>query len=290
VSRGASAALAAYVLWGLSSLYWRLLADVPSLQLLCFRVISSLLVLVVLLAASGKLRALFSAGRNLRTLLIYAGSGLSVAINWAAFMWGSIHGHVVETGLGYLLAPLVSVIFGVLFLRERLDRMRGLAVVLMTVGVGSLILRGHDLHAWIYLSIGLTFGAYSLLRKLGPLDSLTSLALETGLLTAWVGLGAASGILTIDYVAYASPKLISLLCLCGVISIVPLWLFSVANRSLRLADLGFFQYALPTTQFILAITIYDQPLSINTLASLAIIWSALGIVVVSTLVAPRHTA
>lgn len=276
-------ALAANILWGLSSLYWVMLTDAPPDQLIYFRIIFSFLVLMVILIGSRQASEVRTAAGSPRILLIYAGSGLSVAVNWAAFMWGSIHGHVIETGLGYLLAPLANVAFGVLFLRERLTRARGLAVALMVVGVSILILRSADLIAWVYLTIGLTFGVFSLLRKLGPLGPLTGLGLETSLLTVWVGLGAASGALSIDYLAWAPREQILLLSLCGFVSVLPLWLFSVANRSLRLADLGFLQYALPTTQFILAVTVYGQQVSPNTLACLVIIWVALGVIVIDTL-------
>jgi chloramphenicol-sensitive protein RarD len=148
-------------------------------------------------------------------------------------------------------------------------------------------LRSADLTAWVYLTIGLTFGIFSLLRKLGPLGPLTGLSLETTLLTAGAGLGAVAGAFSIDYPAQAQGEQIALLSLCGFVSVAPLWLFSIANRSLRLADLGFLQYALPATQFILAVTVYGQRISPNTLVCLTIVWIALGIIVIDTLAAAR---
>lgn len=286
---GAVAAVAAYVLWGLSALYWRLLADVPALQLFCFRIVFSLLTLAAFVAGSRQAKVVFSAVRSPRMLLVHAGSGLSVAINWAAFMWASIHGHVIETGVGYLLAPPVSVAFGVAVLRERLNRAKALAVVLMLVGIALLIVRNGDLIIWVYLTIGMTFGIFGLLRKLSPLGPVTGLAVETALPTLAVGIGAASGTVTFSYLAWGPASQVLLLCLCGLVSIIPLWLFAIASRSLRLADLGFFQYLLPTTQFVLAVTVYAQPISFDTLASLAIIWIALGIVVFDALAALRRT-
>ncbi len=284
---GPASALAAYALWGVSSLYWHLLPSVPPEELLSYRVLLSCIVLLLVLLVTRTLKATIRAALTRRNLAIYSCSALSIATNWTVFMWGAVHGHVIETGVGYLIAPLINVAFGALVLRERLTPAKYAAVALMVTGLAFLISNGGDLTIWIYLTIGISFGAYSLFRKLGPLGAIQGLAVETSLLTVVVIAAFLFGGISLTLPLVSSPHQVTILAFGGVVSVVPLWLFSVANRALRLGTLGFFQYALPTTQFALAILYYGQLPSAVTIVSLAIIWSALAIVVLESAVARK---
>ncbi len=287
---GPASALGAYVLWGSSSLYWHLFPSVPSSELLSYRVLMSCVILTLLLTITGGLGKTYRAAWSRKSLLIYSCSGLSIATNWTVFMWGAIHGHVIETGIGYLIAPLINVAFGAIILKERLSIAKLAGVALMAAGLVLLISSSGELTAWIYIVIGLSFGSYSLFRKLGPLGAIQGLAVETSLLTVAVFVGFLCGGVQLDYPMVATSDQVSLLALGGIVSVVPLWLFSVANRALKLATLGFFQYALPTTQFALAIFYYHQMPSTSTVVSLALIWFALGIVVLESIFVRRRPA
>lgn len=280
LASGVISAILAYILWGVSSLYWHLLADVPGPELLAYRILMSLVVLVLVLALARKLTETLRSATAPKNLLIYSLSGLSVAVNWGAFMWGSIHGHVVETGLGYLIAPLINVAFGTVLLNERLTKARVLAVLIMAGAIALLIIRSTELDIWVYAAIALSFGFYSLLRKLGPLGAIPGLAVETSILAVIVVVISALGTVPLSYPVIAPADSAALLLVCGLVSVIPLWLFSVANRAVPLSTLGFFQYLLPTTQFLLAVTFYHQPASTNTMVSLGLIWIALGIVLI----------
>lgn len=281
---GALCAAAAYLMWGLSSLYWKLLANVPPLQLLGLRIVSSVLTLVLVIAAMRKLHSFARAAAKPRVLLLYGAAGLAIALNWGAFMWGSIHGHVIETGLGYLISPLVSIVLGAVCLKEPLSRGRMVAVGLMIIAVINMMLHSGELLPWVFLVIGLSFGSYGLLRKLGGLDPIFGLTLETLILTAGVAMAAfaASGLAhpaaDQSYLAHATSGEWWLLVFAGSVSVVPLWLYGMSAKRLSLASLGFFQYILPTTQIVLAYLYYEQVPGLNTMMSFALIWVALMLV------------
>jgi chloramphenicol-sensitive protein RarD len=279
---GALCAASAYLMWGLSALYWKQLPDVPPLQLLAFRVVSSLLTLVVVIMALGQLKSLVSAARTPRIWMVYAASGVVIALNWGAFMWGSVHGHVIETGLGYLISPLVSIVLGAVFFKEKLSPCRMLAVSLMVLAVANMWARSGELLPWVFLVIGLSFGVYGLLRKLGGLNPLTGLAMETFVLTLMAAAAIPAMRVESLYLLQATSGEWMLLLLAGSVSVLPLWLYAVAAKRLSLMSLGFYQYILPTTQLLLALLYYRQEPSLNTVLSFTLIWLALFLVMGET--------
>lgn len=203
-------------------------------------------------------------------------------------MWGSIHSHVLETGIGYLISPLTNVAFGIIVFKERLTRTRRVAILIISLALLFLLSSSGELTSWIYLAIGFSFGGYSFFRKLGPLGAIEDLAFETLLLTLIVIAVVLLGETSLGFSAGPLPYGgITLLSLAGIVSIVPLWLFSVANRVLSLTTMGFFQYILTITQFTLALIYYRQIPSTNTLVCLSIIWLALVIVMGETALTRR---
>jgi chloramphenicol-sensitive protein RarD len=229
----------------------------------------SLIVLLVILLLAGNLGSTVREAAVPRNALTYSLSGISIAVNWSAFMWGSIEGQVVETGLGYLIAPLLSVAFGTIFLKERLTKARSAAVLIMFAAVGLLIIRSAELNVWVYAAVALSFGFCSILRKLGPLGAVPGLAVETAVLAAAVLIATSLGPVSLSAPLTAPDGQVAVLLAFGVVSVIPLWLFSVANRALPLSTPGLFQYILPTTQFILAVTFYKQLPSTNTVVGLS---------------------
>jgi len=284
VVKGITSAIAAYILWGISALYWRLYGSVPGPSLLSLRILLSAVTLLCLLAISGQVHATLRLAAKPLNVAVYGASSASIALNWYTFMWGSVHGHVLETGLGYLIAPLANILFGAVLFREKLTLLRVAAIALMAFAIVFLVLRSNELSPWVYMAIGISFGLYSVFRKLGSLDPIAGLAVETIMLGVGVVVLAALGFLDLRVFSADTFSTSPSLLLCGVVSIVPLWLFTKANRLLPLSLLGFLQYLLPTTQFLVAVTIYGQTPSANTVASLLVIWLALGVVLTEAVV------
>lgn len=274
-NKGVLYAAGAYLCWGLLPIYWKALQHVGPLELLAHRVVWALALLVVLLAARGRLRGLFQAMRDRRTMLVFSASAILLATNWLVYIWGVQNGHVVETSLGYFINPLVNVLFGVLFLHERLRIGQIAAFGLATAGVFYLTYVYGSL-PWIALVLAGSFGVYGLLRKTATLGSLEGLTLET-----LVMLVPAAGYLIFlesqGTAAFGHSGLFTtvLLALAGVFTSVPLVLFAAGARRINLTTLGILQYIAPTLQFLLGVFAYGETLNQERLIGFALIWAAL---------------
>jgi chloramphenicol-sensitive protein RarD len=270
-------ALAAYGSWGLIPLFWKTLKSVPAMQVVAHRSVWALLVLLVVLSVRGRLGEVARAFRSRRQLVWLAASGLLLATNWLVFIWAVNTGHVLESSLGYYVNPLVMVLLGFLFLRERLRPAQVVAVGLATVAVVALaVLTGTA--PWVALALALTFGLYGLLRKVAHADALVGLSVETALMAP-----LALAYLIHEEVAGRSAfgheggSISLLLALTGLVTAFPLLWFAHAARRLRYATLGQFQYITPTGHFLLATLLYGEPLTTGHVVAFALIAVALAL-------------
>jgi chloramphenicol-sensitive protein RarD len=227
--------------------------------------------------------------RSPRTLGVFAASGILLAINWIVYIWAVQQGFVVETSLGYFINPLVNVLLGVLFLRERLRIGQGVAVAIALCGVIYLTFALGGL-PWIALSLASTFGVYGLLRKTAVLGSLEGLTLETLLLAvpslAYVLFLGGQGQGTLGHSDMATNLL---LIGSGIVTTVPLLLFASGARRVTLITLGILQYIAPTLQFALGTLLYGETLSPQRLLGFCLIWLALAVYTVESRVNQRVT-
>ena len=170
MTKGIAAAVVAYALWGILPVYWKALQAVPAFEILCHRTIWSLVFVLLILTARRQWGWLQRARQDPRSLLTFACSACLLGLNWLTYIWAVNTGHIVDTSLGYFINPLISVLLGVFFLRERLRLWQGIAIGIATAGVLLLTL-GYGAFPWIALTLALTFGFYGLLRKTrrGPL-------------------------------------------------------------------------------------------------------------------------
>ncbi len=275
--KGAWSGILAYTLWGLFPLYFKAIAEVPALEVLAHRVLWSFLVLVVLVAVArrvGEIRTIFA---DRRTSLMLLGSTLMIATNWLLFITSVNTGRVIESSLGYFINPLVNVLLGYLVLSERLRGPQLASLLLAGAGV-ALLVGLHGTVPWISLALAVTFAFYALLRKTAPVESLAGLTFETGILApaalCFIAWGAVSGngaFLT------GTVRLDRLLPLAGIITAVPLLMFGVAARRVRLTTLGFLQYVTPTGHFLLAVFVFGEPFGRGDLAAFLMIWGGLAI-------------
>lgn len=267
--------LGAYGCWGLLPLYLKALSPTPALEILCHRVLWAQLFLVAIVWRRGRLAELGSTLRPSRTLAALGFSTLLIAANWLVYIWAVVSGHVLEASLGYYVNPLLSVLLGVLVLKERPDRPALLAVALAAVAVGWLVVRSGSL-PWISLALALSFGLYGLLRKRLPVGPLMAVGVETTLLLplvagylaflGWTGRG--------QFLA-GKAALDALLVLAGPVTAIPLLFFAAAAQRLPLWTLGLLQYLSPTLQFLLAVAVFGEPLSRDRLIAFVLIWAAL---------------
>ena len=179
---GLIAGIAAFATWGLIPVYWKLLANIPASEILAHRLVWTTLFLVLLLSWQGRWPELGQATRSRRALLYCFASGIAISVNWLAFIWAVNVGRVIETSLGYFMTPLVNVLFGAIFLRERLTRWQFISVMLALVGVLNLTF-GYGRFPWLAVTLCVSFGLYGLLRKKSAVRPIPGLFLETTLLT-----------------------------------------------------------------------------------------------------------
>lgn len=267
----------AYGIWGVVPAFWKLLRQVPALEVLGHRVVWGLCTLLALVALTRRAEAARTALRDRRVLLAMACSSVLLSINWGTFVYAVSSDRLLEASLGYFINPLVSVALGVLVLGERLRRAQKLAIALAAAGVIALTVHRGQL-PYLALVLASTFGLYGLVRKTAKVESLVGSTIETVLMApvAVLGLGLllAHGEGSLGHASFTTQ---ALLVTTGVVTTVPLLLFTSAARRLPLSTVGFLQYLAPTGQFLLAVLAYHEPFSSQTLASFAIIWAGLAV-------------
>ena len=265
----------AYLIWGFFPVYFKALAGVPPLQVVCHRIVWSVLFLWLIISWRGRWGSIRDAFHDRRVVALLIASALLIATNWLVFIIAVGHAQVIQSSLGYFITPFVSVLLGILFFQERLRRLQLVSLFLAGIGVVLLTIQyGHI--PWVAIVLALTFGSYGLFRKIVTVDSLTGLTVETLLL----------GPAAVGYLIFVSLQgnsafleqgiqTSSLLVLSGVATAVPLLLFASAARRLRLATIGFLQYITPTLHFLLAVLLYKEPFTLAHLSSFLFIWGGL---------------
>lgn len=270
-------ALGAFGLWGLIPIYFKLLESVSPLEVLGHRVLWSSVLLVAFLAVRGRLgelRQLFLSPRTLGFLLL---SSLLIAANWLCFIWGVTNGRILETSLGYYINPLMNVLFGALFLGERLRRFQAVAVCLAAVAVAyQITLLGTV--PWIAFVLAMCFAFYGLIRKTLGVNATAGLAVETLLLLPGV-VGYFLWLLSRGELMFSQADAGTglLLMLAGVITTVPLVFFNMAAQKLTLTTIGIMQYLAPSISLVVGVVIYNEPLGHVQMVTFGLIWIALVI-------------
>lgn len=268
-------ALAAFGFWGVVPVYFKAISHVSPDDVLAHRVVWSVPLIACLLTARRGWPAVIAALRRPRVLATLLLSASLVATNWFFFIYGVATGRILQTSLGYYINPLVNVLLGMLFLRERLTRLQGVAVVLAAAGTASLALRSESF-PWIALVLAFSFGFYGLLRKTVSVDSVGGLFVETLLL-----LPAAAGYLALlafrgsGAFRLSDPPTAALLAASGAVTALPLIGFAGAARRLPYSTLGLMQYIAPSVSFLLAVSVYGERFTAAHAVAFGLIWLAL---------------
>lgn len=288
--KGFLLAFGAYFTWGLFPIYWKFLQNVPALQLLGHRILWSFVLLLIILVVGGQLKALREKAFDLKTLRIYAIAAVLIGVNWLMYVWAVNAGYIVETSLGYFINPLISVVLGMIFFRERLRPLQWIPVALAVIGVTYLTVSYGRL-PWIALTLAFSFGFYGLVKKLAPLSSVYGLTLETGILV----LPAAGYLVAMELTgsgAFLHAGLVSdmLLVGAGLVTTIPLLMFAGAAHRIPLTMIGLMQYFAPTMQFLIGVFVYKEPFSSQQLIGFGIVWLGLLIFAAESLYHNRTPA
>ena len=282
VGLGLAAAVGAYGLWGVSPILYHLLGHVPPLEVMAHRIVWALVFVLPLIAVFGQGRALWAVLRRPRDVAVFAASGLAISVNWLTFIYATGSGQKLDASMGYYIFPLATVMLAALVLRERPSRRQWLAVALALVGVGVLMV-GLGRVPWIALVLASSFGLYGLLRKIAPADSLVGFTVEILLLApiaagwllwlAWQGEAVMPGGSGLD---------MGILVFAGPATAIPLLLFAVGARRLRLGTVGMLQYINPTIQLLMAVVVYGEVFTTGHAVSFALIWTAVILYMLET--------
>ena len=275
--KGMLYAASAFFIWGLFPLYFKILHEIPSLQLVAHRMLWSLVFLFLVLTVLKRWAWLPPIFKQKKVVLGFFASAVLLSTNWFVYIWAVNNGRVIDSSLGYFINPLVNVMMGYLLLKERLRPWQWAAISLAACGVLWLTILGGQL-PWVALTLAFSFATYGLLRKTASLGALEGLTMETIVLfplaigyLLWLSLHGSNQFTQVDLSTQVW------LVLAGPITAIPLLLFAAAARRIPLSTLGLFQYIGPSMQLILGIVLFHEPFTFERFMGSAIIWSALAL-------------
>lgn len=273
---GLISALTAFLLWGSLPLYWKLLEEVPALEVLCHRMVWSSVFLFTILLITKRLGPALQIYKNKKLFFTLVLTGILIACNWLTYIYAVLSGKVIEASLGYFINPLLTILIGIIFLKEKGDLATYIAIGLASLGVAfQIMVIGHI--PLIALALGFSFAIYGALRKVAVVEALPGLFVETT-----VGLIPCLGyLLWLQYNGTGSfnfdkSREISLLLMsAGAVTTLPLLAFTYGARRMRLTTLGLLQYSSPFITFMLGVFVFKEPFSTENLFTFACIWAAL---------------
>ena len=290
MKKGIIYAVLSYLAWGFLPLYWRLFESMPAWEILGQRIVWAFVFVAVLVTFSRqwkRLRIIFSSGKSTIAVILCS---FFISMNWFLFIWAVNNHHVLETSLGYYMNPLISVLFAVVFLKEKLSGGQWLSLLLAGTGVGIMAVQYGQV-PWVAIALAVSFSLYGLAKKLAKLDVLLGLTGET-LIALPFALGYLICIQSQGTETFTSlsPLLMIILLLSGAATALPLFWFAKSMQLLPLSLVGFIQYIAPTTSLLLAVFLFDEPFSQGKLISFSFIWLALIVYSAASFRKPRMPA
>tara|TARA_B100000614_G_scaffold254607_1_gene270340 strand:- start:159 stop:1082 length:924 start_codon:yes stop_codon:yes gene_type:complete len=276
---GTLSAIGAFSMWGVLPLYWFQIRSVPALEIIWHRILWGAVVAWAVVFWRRRRSSAVAAvplvprGRTLAWLMF---NGALVSTNWFVYVWAVSSGRTLDASLGYYINPLVSVLLGLVFFGDRLTRLQWAAVASAATGVLFLTIR-LGVFPWVSLTLAGTFGTYGLIKKRTVLSSIHSLAVELTALAVVAAIAIATGIAGgVGVPANGDWRAAAFLFGGGVVTVAPLLLFGIAAQRIRLSDVGFLQYIAPTLMFLIALTVFGDPLEPARLTGFIFVWTGLG--------------
>lgn len=276
------AGVVAYVTWGLLTIYWKELHGFPPFELIGWRIMASFFVLVALAVANRRVKAIAAAAFSKQLAARIAAAALLVTVNWSSYVWAVSHDHVIETALGYFMAPLLTMWLGVAVLKEKLNTAQKTTITLAVVAICILTVSYERLPILALLIAG-SWAFYGLLKRQVPMSSLDSLTAEmmwliVPAIVLAITQSSQSSSITVD----ADGAHWVLVILTGLITVVPLWMFGFAAKRVPLTVLGPLQYSVPTINFLLGWLAYNEELDATRVLGFAFVWAALVVLGIDT--------
>jgi len=294
--KGVFFAVCSYLIWGILPVYWKTLSALNSMHILGFRIFFSLLLVGGILLAQ-KNTSWLKFYKDKRKAILLALAGITISFNWGLYIWAVNSGHTIDTSLGYYINPLISIVLGLVFFREKLKLLQVVAFGLASLGVLTLTVLTGSL-PWTSLNLALSFALYGLLKKTINLTALESLGVETlvalplGLLLLFSSFGQSwsfPSTQVLSSVAALPLHVIFLLLLCGAATSFPLYLFAKGTKMLPLSTLGFIQFLSPTLSFLTGYFIFHESFPLHNFIAFGFIWAAVIIYIISIKITGKIT-
>ncbi|MFK5880822.1 MAG: EamA family transporter RarD [Sulfurospirillum sp.] len=273
--KGIIYAILAFVFWGLVPIYFKLVKSVSPIEILVHRIIWSVVFLTVLVIATKQVSLFKSILRDKQKLKILFLTSFLVSSNWLIFIWAVTNSHITEASLGYYINPIVNVVLGIIFFKEKPTKFQNIAIIFALLAIMNEIIVFGSIPL-VSISLALTFGFYGMFRKKISLPSVTGLYIETLIVLPFA-------LVYFAYLIYQGENsfkfplnYISILLICaGLITVIPLLWFNAAATRVSLVKLGFLQYFGPTIAFLLGVFVYHEPFDAKKLITFSFIWIAL---------------
>ncbi len=277
--RGFAFAIASYVWWGFLPLFFVALVPSGAVEIVAWRIVLSVVFCALIILVTRAWARFVTITRDRRSMLLLAAASVVILVNWLVYVFAAVSGHVVEASLGYFINPIVTVLLGVILLRERLRVLQWVAVGVSAVAVVVLAIN-YGQPPWISLVLAFSFGIYGLIKKqVGPrVDAVSGLTIETAYLAPAASIAliviAMQGDLTMGAISVWHTVL---LLFAGAVTAVPLLLFASGARRLPLVYMGLVQYFAPVLQLVIGVVIMHEAMPPARWVGFAIVWVALAI-------------
>jgi len=281
--KGASAAFGAFFMWGFLPVYWKVLGSVPAFEILCHRMVWSLVMMAMLVIASGRYKSLVQALENKNECKLITTTAVLLSGNWLLYIWAVNSGYIIEASLGYFINPLLNILLGMIFFKERMRPLQYVSIGIVLVGVIYLTVF-YGKFPWIAFGLATCFAIYGVLHKKTSLGALDGLCIETAILFL-----PAAAILGYLYFtgegSFGNTDRVTdvLLVGAGAVTTIPLLLFGFAAHKVRLSTLGLLQYLAPTISLLLGIWVYHEGFPFHRMVGFCIIWTALAIFLIENI-------
>lgn len=281
MKKGIIFALFAYLFWGSFPLFWKMLTHVPSTEILAARIVFAFIFTTLFIIVRGQSKQLWqdvvALWQNQRAFWQLCAASVFISANWFTYIWAVNNNQIVQTSLGYYINPILSILFGVIFFKEKLAPLQKVATGIAFLAVALLALYYREM-PWIALVLAFSFGIYGVLKKGIKLDATRGLVIETFFIVP----------LAVGYYAYLfsqqeavflhyDAKTDVLLMLGGILTAIPLILFAAGAQRIPLYTIGFIQYVSPTITLLLGIFLYNEPFANAQLAAFSLVWLAIAL-------------
>ncbi|MBH0230463.1 EamA family transporter RarD [Halobacillus yeomjeoni] len=281
----------AYILWGILPIYWKMIQHIPAFEILAHRIVWSFLFMGIIILITRKGKAFIQEYRYIiqekKRIIGITLASITISINWVTYIWAVNTNHVVEASLGYYINPLVSILLGMLVLKETFSRAQWIAFALAGAGVFYMTLHFGSI-PWIALLLAFSFGSYGLLKKLVPLNAMYGLTIETFIVSPV----ALLYLLNQQNGQWEQVEWISITTLfvlgAGMVTAIPLLLFSAGAKRIPLSMVGFLQYFAPTIMLIIGVFMYNEPFTSVHAISFTLIWAGLVVYSVTRMKRMKH--